>query len=119
MTELKDLEQLFFKVIHDMEEYLPYLVLVGGWLPYLYAKYLWKNLSVYPVTTTDIDFGVLESDRAPLVSETIYSRFSRLQYRERHLKIGRLFPIVPMLESSGKTSRLMMWLRVFALFSAG
>lgn len=91
-----------------MEEYLPYLVLVGGWLPYLYGKYLWKNLSFYPVTTTDIDFGVLERDRVPLVSETIYSRFSRLQYRERHLRIGRMFPVVPMLESAGKTSQLMI-----------
>lgn len=92
MTKLEELEQLFFKVISDLEEFLPYLVIVGGWVPYLYVKYLWNNLSVYPVTTTDIDFGFSESDKVPSVKESIYSRLSRLQYRERHLKMDRLFP---------------------------
>jgi hypothetical protein len=108
LTNLEELEQLFFKVISDLEEFLPYLVIVGGWVPYLYVKYLWKNFSVYPVTTTDIDFGFSESDKVLSVKESIYSRLSRLQYSERHLKMDRLFPIVPMLEHPKKTSKLMI-----------
>jgi hypothetical protein len=108
LTNIKELEKLFFKVIGDLEEYLPYLVLVGGWVPYLYVKYLWKNLSIYPVTTTDIDFGVFEGEQTPSVSEPIYSRFSKLQYKERHLKMRRLFPVVPLLEDAEKKSRLMI-----------
>jgi len=108
LTNIKELEKLFFKVIDDLKEYLPYLVLVGGWVPYLYVKYLWKNLSVYPVTTTDIDFGVFESERTPSVSEPIYSRLSKLQYKERHLKMGRLFPVAPLLEDAEKKTRLMI-----------
>jgi len=108
LTNLEELEQLFFKVLSDLEEFLPYLVIVGGWVPYLYVKYLWNNFSVYPVTTTDIDFGFSESDKVPSVKESIYSRLSRLQYRERHLKMDRLFPIVPILENPKKTSRLMI-----------
>lgn len=91
-----------------MEEYLPYLVIVGGWLPYLYVKYLWKNLGMYPVTTTDIDFGFFESTAALPVSEPIYSRFSKLHYQEKHLRMDRMFPVVPVLENTGKTARLLI-----------
>lgn len=108
MTKIKELEQLFFKVLHDLEQYLPYLVLVGGWVPYLYVKYLWKNLSIYPVTTTDIDFGFSGSDCAPSVNEPIYHKLSKLRYKEWHLKMDRLFPIVPILENAGGASKLLI-----------
>jgi len=51
-------EKLLVKVINDLADFLPYLVLVGGWVPYIYAKYVWKNVPNLTVTTTDIDFGV-------------------------------------------------------------
>lgn len=108
MTDLKQLEKLFFKVIDDLEEYLPYLVLVGGWVPYLYVKYLWKNIIVYPVTTSDIDFGVGEINRDITISESIYSKISKMRYKERHLRMDRMFPIVPILEDSSKTSRIII-----------
>ena len=58
MTELKYLEAIFFKVLDDLKGYLDDPTLVGGWLSYVYAKYLWNNLAIKPVTTTDIDFGL-------------------------------------------------------------
>lgn len=108
MTKIKHLEQLFFKVINDLEDYLPYLVLVGGWVPYLYVKFLWKNLSIYPVTTTDVDFGVCKSNRALRVNESIYARFSKLKYKEWHFKMDRMFPVVPILENSKRKSKLLI-----------
>ncbi|HLP59407.1 MAG TPA: GSU2403 family nucleotidyltransferase fold protein [Candidatus Deferrimicrobium sp.] len=108
MTEIKELEQLFFKVIDDLEDYLPHLVLVGGWTPYLYVKYLWKNISFYPVTTTDIDFGFSEKNDLLSIKEPIYARFSKLHYSERHFQMNRLFPIVPLLENTRKSSKLLI-----------
>ena len=51
-------EKLLIKVIDDLVDFLPYLVLVGGWVPYIYARYIWKNVPNLAVTTSDIDFGV-------------------------------------------------------------
>jgi hypothetical protein len=58
LTELEYLESTFFKVLGDLKEYLDDLTLVGGWLSYVYAKYVWGNLAIKPVTTADIDFGL-------------------------------------------------------------
>jgi len=58
LTELEYLESMFFKVLDDLKDYLDDLTLVGGWLSYVYAKYLWNNLAIKPVTTSDIDFGL-------------------------------------------------------------
>ena len=35
---------LLIKVINDLSDFMPYLVIVGGWVPYIYAKYVWKNV---------------------------------------------------------------------------
>jgi len=32
-------EKAFFKVLEDLRNYLPYLVVVGGWVPYLYRDF--------------------------------------------------------------------------------
>jgi len=45
-------EKLLIKVIDDLAAFLPYLVLVGGWVPYVYAKYIWKNVPHLAVTTS-------------------------------------------------------------------
>ena len=57
MNDIKRLELLFFEVLNDLEDYLDDLTLVGGWLSYVYSKFLWHNLEVQAVTTVDIDFG--------------------------------------------------------------
>lgn len=55
-------EKLLIKVINDLADFLPYLVLVGGWVPYIYARYMWKDVPNIAVTTGDIDFGVGDHD---------------------------------------------------------
>lgn len=89
---------LFEKVLTDLQDFLPYLVLVGGWVPYLYARYLWK-ISHEPISTTDIDFGF--QDIAYKKGKTVASRIMEKQYGEHHVDMGRLYPFVPIAKLGG------------------
>ena len=91
-------EQLLMKVIGDLTDFLPYLVLVGGWVPYIYAKYIWKNVPNLAVTTTDIDFGI--GDREFKGKDSIASYVRRLGYGERHVSMDRMVPFVPIVKDS-------------------
>ena len=51
-------ERALFKVLEDLRDYLPYLVLIGGWVPYIYRNYLWKGEVDKPYLTADIDIGI-------------------------------------------------------------
>ena len=66
-------EKLLIKVLDDLADFLPYLVLVGGWVPFIYAKHIWpyrgnggipgsaptqRHYIPAVLTTTDVDFGV-------------------------------------------------------------
>lgn len=93
MSNFKQLELLFFEVLEDLKDYLDDLTLVGGWLPYVYTKFLWDNLSVQPVTTVDIDFG-FGGSKTKVYSKTIFELLSSLDYRERHLQMDRMYPVV-------------------------
>lgn len=44
-----------------MKDNLDKIIIVGGWCPYLYAKYLWGRPIPNIPTTTDIDLGVIET----------------------------------------------------------
>ena len=87
------IEAIFFNVLEDIHDYLPDLTLVGGWLPYIYTNFLWKTSVRNPVTTVDIDFGIDQSVSREY-SKTIFETLSFLDYKERHLKMDRLFPVV-------------------------
>ena len=93
MNDIKRLELLFFEVLQDLRDYLDDLTLVGGWLSYLYAKFLWNNLEAEAVTTVDIDFGFGGNKTKPH-SKTIFEVLSSLNYKERHFRIGKLYPVV-------------------------
>lgn len=91
-------EQLLVKVIDDLTDFLPYLVLVGGWVPYIYAKYIWENVPNLAVTTSDIDFGVgIQGFKG---KDTIASRIQKLGYGERHVSMDRLTPFVPIVKDA-------------------
>lgn len=91
-------EKLLIKVIDDLADFLPYLVLVGGWVPYIYARYIWKNVPNMAVTTGDIDFGVGNQDFNG--KDTIASRVQRLGYGERHVSMDRIVPFVPIVKDA-------------------
>ena len=87
-------EKAFFKVLQDLRNYLPYLVVVGGWVPYLYRNYLWKGETDKPYLTADIDIGI-KTKIKDFRQDSIYKRLTKLQYSERHVSIGKAYPIVP------------------------
>ncbi|MCK4307388.1 hypothetical protein KAW50_04075 [candidate division WOR-3 bacterium] len=90
---LEKIENVFFNVLEDIHDYLPDLTLVGGWMPYIYSNFLWKTSVRNSVTTVDIDFGVDQSVTRNY-SKTIFETLSSLGYKERHLKMDRMFPVV-------------------------
>jgi len=87
-------ERTLLKVLEDLRVYLPYLVLIGGWVPYIYRNYLWKGETDKPYLTADIDIGI-RTKIENFQQTSIYKRFVELQYSERHLSMGKAYPIVP------------------------
>ena len=98
--ELRKTESVFFDVLEDLKDYLADLTIVGGWLPFLYSNFLWKNFVRIPITTVDIDFGV----GAPANQDhpkTIFETLSILNYGERHPQMDRMFPVLGSMIDSG------------------
>jgi len=93
LNNFKPVESLFFEVLEDLKEYLDDLTLVGGWLPYIYSRFLWNNPSIKIVTTVDIDFG-FSGNKKKVYSRTIFELLSSLDYKERHLRMNRMYPVV-------------------------
>ena len=93
MADLDKLETIFFEVLEDLKDYHDDLTLVGGWLSYVYSRFLWNNLRVNPVTTADIDFGIGGGEQK-VYSKTIFQILSNLDYTERHPKMDRMYPVV-------------------------
>jgi hypothetical protein len=86
-------EKVFYEILEDLKEYLDILTLVGGWVPFVYARHVWHLTISNLVTTADIDFGVSGKPSLTL-GRTVYETLSSLDYRERHVRIGRLWPVV-------------------------
>jgi hypothetical protein len=91
--KLEWIESVFFNVLEDIKDYLSDLTLVGGWMPYVYSNFLWKNFIRNPVTTADIDFGVDQFITRDY-PKTIFETLSSLDYRERLPQMDRAFPVV-------------------------
>ncbi len=47
-----------YKTLNILGDYLPEIVVGGGWAPFLYYRYLFRNRRYKPVFTRDIDFLV-------------------------------------------------------------
>lgn len=73
MADLKKLEKGLFDTLVVLKDVLPEILVVGGWCPYLYVLHLWKNPIPEIPTTTDIDFGVLETG-SRRYERTVYDR---------------------------------------------
>ena len=75
MSDFLTMEQGFLDTLSAIEDSLDKIIIVGGWCPYLYAKYLWRKEIPNIPTTTDIDLGVLETGSRRF-DRTIYDKFS-------------------------------------------
>jgi hypothetical protein len=87
---------LLLKTLEDLEDFLPYLVLVGGWVPFLYSRILWK-VHQDPILTVDIDFGL--APRGFTGKETIGQRVIRKGWGEHHVRLGHDHPFVPVVQA--------------------
>jgi len=69
------MERGLLDTLFAIEDNLDKIIIVGGWCPYLYAKYLWRKEIPNIPTTTDIDLGVLETGSRKY-DLTIYDKLS-------------------------------------------
>ncbi len=93
MIDIDSYEFLFFEVINDLKEYLEDLVVVGGWLAFLYSRFLWRKVSIEPITTVDIDLGLRGKTNKKYLSN-IYQVLSKLDYEQHHINLGKIYPVV-------------------------
>lgn len=73
------------RVLSILEDYLPDIVLIGGCVPYIYWKYIFKT-KVPPVYTTDLD--ILTSNVLPISADSIASLLGDAEYRGRVLDLN-------------------------------
>lgn len=83
---------LLSKALGDLKEFLPHLVLVGGWVPLLYTRFLWKE-GFDPLLTVDIDLGIRNLDYHG--QGTIAQKVHQKRWGEHHVRIGHDTPFVP------------------------
>lgn len=76
MSEFEVLEKGFLDTLLAIEDSLDKIIIVGGWCPYLYAKYLWRKKIPNIPTTTDIDLGILETGSRKF-DHTIYDKLAK------------------------------------------
>jgi len=79
LPDFEKLETGFLDTLVVLKDALPEIVVVGGWCPYLYAHHLWKKPIPKIPTTTDIDFGVLETG-SKRFETTIYEKLKSAGY---------------------------------------
>lgn len=85
LPEFRELERGFLDTLVLLGDALSKIVMVGGWCPYLYAQYLWRKKIPSIPTTTDIDFGVVETGPKRF-DMTVYDRL-----KEAGLAIERIY----------------------------
>ena len=68
------------------------MVVVGGWCPYLYAKYFWKVILRHLPRTTDIDLGVNETGSKKF-TPTVYERLLKAGYAAERIYNDEPMPI--------------------------
>lgn len=92
MSELDLFESALFETLYALGDSLEQMIVVGGWCPYLYTKYLWKlPLNEIP-RTFDIDIGVKESGSFRF-NPTVYERLLNAGYLTERLYDLEIFPI--------------------------
>ena len=92
MPDFEKLESGFLETLAVLKDVLPEIVVVGGWCPYLYAHYLWKKAIPEIPTTTDIDFGVIETGSRRFKT-TVYERLKSAGYALERIYDGEETPV--------------------------
>jgi len=92
LPDLEKLEAGFLDTLAVLKDVLPEIVVVGGWCPYLYAHYLWKKPIPKIPTTTDIDFGVLETGPKRF-AKTVYEKLKSAGYALERIYANEETPV--------------------------
>ena len=78
----------FFKTLEILRDYLPDIVIAGGWAPFIYYHYLISNKEIEPLRTKDIDIVVpnkLEKRAAKTIDESLTEAGFKPRFRSRHI----------------------------------
>jgi len=92
LSDLEKLESGFLNTLSVLKDVLPEIIVVGGWCPYLYARYLWKKPIPEIPTTTDIDLGVLETGSRRF-DVTVYEKLKSAGYALERIYEGEELPV--------------------------
>lgn len=63
----ENLKTGLIKTLILVKDYLPEIVLGGGWVPLMYQHYFLGNKSIFPILTKDIDFMV--NNKVPIIKD--------------------------------------------------
>lgn len=77
----------FFKTLEILKDYLPDIVIAGGWAPLIYYHYLLFNKEIEPLRTKDIDIVVpnkLEKKAARTIDESLIEAGFKPRFKSRH-----------------------------------
>lgn len=85
MSEFEAFSRGFWDTLSVLGDSLDKMIIVGGWCPYLYANYLWEKKVPGMPTTSDIDFGVIETGPFRF-DQTVYD-----QLKKAGFSIARLY----------------------------
>lgn len=92
MSEPEEFAKGLFDTLITLEDYLDKIILVGGWCPFLYANYLWRKKIPGMPTTSDIDFGVIET--GPLrFKQTVYDKLKEAGFTIERIYEGEEEPV--------------------------
>jgi hypothetical protein len=77
----------FFRTLEILKDYLPDIVIAGGWAPLIYYHYLLSNKELEPLRTKDIDIVVpnkLEKKAARTIDESLIEAGFKPRFKSRH-----------------------------------
>jgi len=83
-----DFKKGFFKALEILKDYLPDIVISGGWAPLVYYHYLLSKKEVEPLRTKDIDIVVpekLAKRRNRTVDEILVAAGFKTKFKSRHI----------------------------------
>ncbi|MBL7084107.1 MAG: hypothetical protein ISS41_10855 [Candidatus Aminicenantes bacterium] len=83
-----DFKKGFFKALEILKDYLPVIVISGGWAPLVYYHYLLSKKEVEPLRTKDIDIVVpekLAKRRNRTVDEILAAAGFKTKFKSRHI----------------------------------
>lgn len=80
-------EKVFYKTLSLLKDYLPNIVIAGGWVPLLYHRYLISERDNEPLRTKDIDIALPEKLEVTgrTINEILKSAGFKVEFKSRDI----------------------------------